>query len=286
MPRALIPAAALAALALAAPSTALAADPIPGATYTGTTDIGSPFQFTVSPDGASITDIRSSAPLTCVGPEGGVEIFALANNTPIPVAGGAINGKDESTTPRLDSVTGTFTSPTEVSGKIQAATSKFKIGEGVTSCMREVVFTAKTTAAAPAAPAGGSAPAAGGQPSAPAAAGPAVRLTGAASGKLLSALRSGFAVRGTVDAPATIAGTARLAAKDARRLGLGRSAKVVARKTVRAAAAGPFSLKLKPSAANARKLRRARSVKLAVTLVTTAASGAQTTTNRTVTLKR
>jgi hypothetical protein len=284
MPRALIPTA-VAALSLAAPSFALAADPIPGALYEGTSDNGSPFSFKVSPDGASITDIRGSAPLTCVGPEGGVEIYALANTTPIPVSGGVISGKDESTTPRLDAVNGTFTSPTEATGTIQAATSKFKIGEGVTSCMRELTFTVRTSAAPPAAsaPAGGGAPAAG-APAAPGA--PAVRLVGASSAKLLSALRKGFAVRGTVDAPATIAGTARLAARDARRLGLGRKAKVVARKTVRTGAAGPFSLTLKPSAASARKLRRARTVKLAVTLVTTAASGARATTTRTVTLKR
>ena len=51
MPRALLFPAAVAALVLAAPATALAADPIPGATYEGTTDTGSPFSFKVSPDG-------------------------------------------------------------------------------------------------------------------------------------------------------------------------------------------------------------------------------------------
>jgi hypothetical protein len=277
----LLPAALAAALILAAPASALAADPIPGATYEGTSDNGSPFSFKVSPDGTAITDILGSAPLTCVGPEGGVEIFALASTVPIPVSGGAFSGKDESTTPRLDSVTGTFTSPTEATGKVLAATSKFKIGEGVTSCMRELTFTARTTAAAtpaaPVAPTG-----AAGTP-----AGPVVKFTGAPSAKLLDALRKGFAVRGTVDAPSTIAATARIGATDARKYDLAGKTAIVARKTVRTAAAGPFSITLKPSKTVARKLRRARRIKVAVTLVSTArGSGARTTSKRTVTLKR
>jgi hypothetical protein len=275
-------AAAAAALLLGAPAVAGAADPIPGATYTGTTDTGSPFSLTVSPDGASVTEILSSAPLTCVGPEGGVEIFAIASSALFPVAGGAISGKDEAPTPRIDALTGTFTSATEVTGKLQAGTSKFTIGEGVTSCMREVAFTAKTTASAPH---GGPSVTAHG--TAPAVGAPHVTLTGSKSAKLLSALRKGFAVGGTVSAPSKVVATARIAAKDARKLGLGRKAKVVARKSATVAAAGPFGLTLKPAATVARKLRRARTVKVAVTLVaTTLGSSASTTSKRTITLRR
>jgi hypothetical protein len=275
--------AAVAALTVACPAAALAADPIPGATYEGTTDTGSPFSLKVSPDGTAVTDILTSAALSCVGPEGGVEVMAIVSTVPIPVSGGVISGKDEETVPRLDAVNGTFTSPQEVKGTIQAATSKFKLGEGVTSCMREVAFTARTTAAAPAAtttPAPSVTPPAG-----PVAAGaPAVTLTGRSSAKLLTALRRGFAVTGTVGAPARIVATARLAAKDARRYGVSRT---LARSTTRAAAPGAFSVKLKPSAATARKLRKARRLKVAVTLVSTSLpSSAPTTSTRTITLAR
>jgi hypothetical protein len=137
--------------ALAAPATA--ADPIPGALYEGTTEDGNPFQFRVSPDGTAVTDVLASISMTCVGPEGGVSINALASKLPFAVAGGAISGKDEETWPWLE-MAGTFTSPSEAEGTMHAAYTKFTIGEGVTSCMRDFKWTAKTAAPAPA-PGGG-----------------------------------------------------------------------------------------------------------------------------------
>ena len=117
--------------------------------------------------------MTTSAALTCVGPEPGVSILAIVSKTPFAVSGGSITGKDETADPRLEMREASFTSPTEASGKLDALTTKFKVGEGVTSCIREVTWTARTSAAAPAAtpatPAGAAPPAA--KPTSPARAG-------------------------------------------------------------------------------------------------------------------
>ncbi|HEX8205820.1 MAG TPA: hypothetical protein VF587_07160 [Solirubrobacteraceae bacterium] len=131
---------------VAAPATA--ADPIPGALYEGTTEDGNPFSFRVAPDGSAVTDVLATISVTCVGPEGGVVISALASKLPIPVSGGTIAGKDEEAWPWLE-MAGTFTSPSEAEGTMHAAFTKFTIGEGVTSCMRDFKWTAKTAAPAP-----------------------------------------------------------------------------------------------------------------------------------------
>jgi hypothetical protein len=137
-------------LLLAAPATA--ADPIPGALYEGTTEDGNPFQFRVAPDGSAVTDLLSAISITCVGSQGGVEVKALAQKTPFPIAGGAITGIDEEVVPRLE-MDGTFTSPTEASGKLLAGFAKFDYsGGGLTSCLREFTWTARTAAPAPPAP--------------------------------------------------------------------------------------------------------------------------------------
>jgi hypothetical protein len=92
------------------------------------------------------------------------------------------------------------------------------------------------------------------------------------------ALRRGLLVSGTTDAAGRVAAVARLSAKDARRYRVGR---VVARRSGDVPG-GPFALTLKPSRATARKLGRARRLK--VTVEVTPAGGAPTRT--TVTLKR
>ncbi|MBI5105381.1 MAG: hypothetical protein HZB46_10460 [Solirubrobacterales bacterium] len=251
--------AALAALLLT-PAAALAADPVPGATYEGTTESGSPFSFKVAPDGAAITDILSSTALTCVGPDGGVEIAALASKTPIPVTGGTIAGNDDDALPRLE-VSGTFASAGEASGKVIARMSKFSIFSGLTSCMKEFAWTAKTAAAAPATPAV-----------------PAITLGAAPKGTVAK----GFTFAGSVAAPAKVTAVAKLGAAGAKRYR-------VARTFARAAttATGAFALKLKPSAATARKLRKARKLVVTVTVaaVPTAGGAAQTATRK-VTLQR
>lgn len=250
----LVPAAAATLVLAAAP--AHAAGPVPGAHYDGTTDTGTPFGFDVSPDGATITNVLTSAPLTCVGPEPGVEILAIASKTPFAVAGGAISGKDDAADPRLE-MTGTFTSATEASGKLQALTTKFKIGEGVTSCIREVTWTARTTAAAPKAgdPAPG-APATQPQPAPQTQTATAALALGTARAKL------GRSVVVALSGPAPAAGTAQLllSAKDARRY---RVSRVLGRAKV---AAGVSSIRFRPSARTLKRLRRAKRLAATVRL--------------------
>src|SRR5918999_4002972 len=115
-------AAVAASLLLAAP--AGAADPVPGALYEGTTEDGGTFQFSVGPDGQTVTDVLTSISVTCVGSLGGVDIAALQSKTPFPVAGGTISGVDEAASPRLE-MTGSFTSPTEAAGTLLASYAKF-----------------------------------------------------------------------------------------------------------------------------------------------------------------
>lgn len=270
-----VPLAVAAALALAAP--ALAADPVPGAHYEGTTDTGSPFSFDVSPDGTKITNVVTSAPLTCVGPEGGVEIYGLASKGAFDVAGGTISGKDGDASPRLE-MKGVFETAQSAKGTLDAATSKFKLGEGVTSCMRTVEFTARTSAGAP--------PAKTDDNPSPSDVSPGpvqtvVTIAGAKTRKLSAVLRSGLALPLRLDGPATVTGTATLAARDARRFGVKRT---LATATATRAAAGALTLTLKPGAAVARKLRRARRLVVTVTVSTGGNVAAPTITRRTLTL--
>lgn len=289
--------AALAAtLLLAAP--AGAADPIPGALYEGTTEDGNPFQFRVAPDGQTLTDLVTSSSVTCVGSQGGVEISALASKTPFTITEGTVTGEDEAALPRL-TLAGTFTSPAEAAGTLRASFAKFDYsGGGLTTCMRELTWTARTAAPAPArtpGPAGppepvgqvDSGPTAGPAP-APApsstAAGPAVGIRFPSGVRLRPSLSNGWIVGGTVAAPATLKGKVTLGARDARRYGLGRKAVVVARTTEVVAAAGEFGLEFKPSRRIARKLRRARRLTFALAVEAIGADGGRSVTKRSITL--
>jgi hypothetical protein len=130
---------------LAAP--AIAADPVPGALYEGTTEDGNPFQFRVSPDGAAVTDLLSAISITCVGSQGGVEVKALAQQTPFTVSEGTITGTDAAVTPRLE-MHGTFTSPGEATGMLLVSFAKMDYsGGGLTTCLREFTWNARAAAA-------------------------------------------------------------------------------------------------------------------------------------------
>ena len=273
----LVPLAAAAALALPA-GPAFAADPVPGAHYEGTTDTGSPFSFDVTGDGTQIVNVASSTALSCVGPEPGVEIMALATTVPIAIAGGAFDGGDESTTPRL-ALKGTFPTAQEVTGTFEAITTKFKVGAGVTSCIRSGTFTARTATApaAPPAPAGPEAQS-GVSP------GPTetkVTIGGPATLRLSKALKSGLALPLTLDGPATVTGTATLAAKDAKRYGVKRT---FATATATRDAAGAFTLALKPKSAVARKLKKAKQLVVTVDVATGGNVASPSITRRKMTL--
>ena len=278
-------AAAVVAAALTVPAAAFAASPIPGAHYEGTTDTGSPFSFDVAPDGASVTNVVFSAPMTCVGPDGGVQISAVVSKTPFPVSGGGVSGKDDVADPWFDAFQGTFTAANEANGTFTIMDSRFTPGEGVTSCNRSGTWTARTSAAAPA---GTSQPATTpATPTGTAAPGaPAARLAVPNRVRLAAALRRGFTVPATLDGPAaTVTATAVIAAKDARRLKLGRRAVTMATARLANAAAGPVSLRFKPRAAVARKLRRARAVKVALRVTTKGLDGASRTSTSSLTLR-
>ena len=269
--------AACAALLLPA-STALAADPIPGAHYEGTTENGSPFSFDAGPDGTTVTNVTTTLPATCLGGYPGVEITAVANTFAFPVAGGAISGKDEKSTPNVE-LKGTFTSPSEANGTITTFSSSFSALYGLTTCRGERNWTAKTSAAAPKTPATPATPA-----PEPTTVVPLTIKVAIPSGvKLLPSLRNGFVVGGGANGPAKLVGTIALRAADAKRYGV-RGAVARARSTV--AADGRWSLNFKPSRKAAAKLKRARRVAFRLTLVATDAAGKATTTKRTLTLVR
>jgi hypothetical protein len=275
--------AAAVAAALILPAAAFGANPIPGAHYEGTTDTGSPFSFDVAPDGASVTNVVFSTPMTCVGPDGGVQISAIVSKTPFPVSGGSVSGKDDVADPWFDAFAGTFSSANEAAGTFTVMDSRFTLGEGVTSCNRSGTWTARSGAAAPAATQQPQTPAAG----TPAAAAPAVRLGAPKRVRLAGALRSGFAVPATLAAAAApVTAQAVVSAKEAKRLKLGRRAVVLATARVARAAAGTVTLKFRPRAAVVRKLRRARSVKVALRVTTKGVDGATSTASSVLTLRR
>lgn len=148
LPHALTMLTVLAAVLAAAPFVGIAA-PVAGATYEGTSEFGNPLSFKVSADGSSVTDLQTATALTCVGPEPGIEVMAIYSRVPFSITGDAFSGEDETSTPWLE-VSGSFAGAGAATGTIRASTSKFTLGEGVTSCMKEFTFTASTpTAPAP-----------------------------------------------------------------------------------------------------------------------------------------
>ena len=249
-------AATAATLLLAAPATA--ADPINGAKYEGTTDTHSPFSFEVV-DG-KVTNLVTSAPLTCVGGSFATKIAAIVSKTPFPVSGGQITGKDETADPRLEMKDASFTSPTEAKGTLNAFTTEWN-GPGAvpafTSCNRDITWTAKTSAAPPAAAPTTSAPAPTIAP--PAVTGPTIAPPIAQLGALRSA-KLARTISVPIVAPAAVTGQLLLGARDAKRYGVPR---VIGRGT---AAAGATRLTLRQSASTLKKLRRARRLKATVRL--------------------
>jgi hypothetical protein len=187
-----------------------------------------------------------------------VSILAIVSKTPFAVSGGSITGKDETADPRLEMREASFTSPSEASGKLDALTTKFKVGEGVTSCIREVTWTARTSAAAPAptpTPTKAVTPTMPGAPGTSSAA-PVVQLGSLRTLKLGRSISVPF----RISAPAAVAGQLKLGARDAKRYKVGR---VLGRAT---AAAGVRRLTFKPSAKTMKRLRRAKRLKATLSI--------------------
>ena len=252
------PALLAAVLVLAAPSAALAADPVPGATYEGTTDTGTPFSLKVSSDGSAVTEIKTAATLTCSGAEGGTESRGIFSDKQFPITSGSFEGTDEDASPRLDPVKGEFTSASQVTGTIRASLGRFTPGVGLSTCNKLISYTASTTSAAEV---GDDGP-------------PALTLTAPRTAALATVLRSGLPVRGTIGRAGRLVAVARLSAKAARRYGVS----VLARRAARVDR-GRFTLTLRPTARVARRLRDAGALRVVVTL-----TGAGTTRKRTIAL--
>ena len=141
MPR--LAAIALTVAALLVPAAAHAT-PIPGATYEGTIDNGSPFSFRVTPDGQSVTDVMGSASVFCTQ-GAGFQVVTLASTYLFPVAGNTVSGEDENGFPRL-TLNGTF-SGSEASGTF-STNHGYTSGGWLVVCSTERTWTARTAAGA------------------------------------------------------------------------------------------------------------------------------------------
>lgn len=290
-------AAGLVALAtLLTPAVAQAA-PIPGATYDGTTDNGSPFSFRVTPDGQSVTDVLGSVSVFCSQGEG-FQIVALASTYLFPAPGNTIGGEDEDGFPRL-TLNGTF-SGSDASGTLNT-NHAYTSGGALVVCGTERTWTARTASAAPGGGSGGSGGGAGGAtggtggtggggaatptPTTPSAGAAAIKLSFPRGVKLLPSLSNGFVVGAGVSQAASLTGTATLSAADAKRYGLGKKAKVIARAKVQNADADS-GLEFVPSRSVAKKLRKAKKLTLTIDAVATTPAGATSRATKKVTLKR
>jgi hypothetical protein len=103
--------------------------------------------------------------------------------------------------------------------------------------------------------------------------------------KLLPSLSNGFVVGIVLDRAASLTGTVTVSAKDARRYRLGRRALVVGRAS-EPTRTGESGLEFKIARKYRRKLRRARRLRLALTVVAREAGGAKTTRRTTIALSR
>jgi hypothetical protein len=282
--------------ALALPGAAVAASPIPGAHYEGTTEDSYPISFDVSPDGASITNVVTTAYPFCFGNGQAYNTTVSTNSTYLfPVADGTISGEDTTGFPRLV-MRGSFTSPNDASGTFDTNHA----GGALVFCNAlDRDWTAHTNSAAPGGGGGGDPGGGGGgggdpvpNPGGGDGGGGGAQPTGAPvisivwpRGVLLQpSLKNGFIVTTAVDQAARVAGTVSLRAADARRYRLGKKVRVIARDSV--ANGGPdTSLEFKPSKAVARKLRKAKKLKLLLVVKATRADGVSSTAKKTLAFK-
>lgn len=285
--------------ALAIPAAAGAA-PIPGAHYEGTTDQNYPIAFDVAPDGSSITNVVTSYNVFCTGGQG-LQIFSTNSPYAFPIAGDTISGEDADHFPRL-TMHGTFSSPQDGGGTFDGSSGGFSGGMAYFCNVSDVLWVAHTNAVVPGGggsgadpdedPPGGTGGGGGSDPGdgvpggsgGPAAGAPAITISFPKGVLLKPSLKNGFVVGVAVDQPAALAGKVTLAAKDAKRYGLGKRARVIARDTWPTGGADS-ALEFKPSKAVARKLRKAKKLKLLLVVKATRADGVSSTAKKTLAFK-
>ena len=238
---------------------------IPGAHYTGTTDQNYPIGFDVSADGNSITNVVTTVNGSC-----GLS-YSTNSQFLFPITGDTISGDDPDQVPYLK-MRGTFTTPQRASGTLDAFNGTGGSPLFCNALGRE--WTARTSASPDGGDPDGGDPV-GGDPGEgdPGGGDPGGGDPGGALGapsvtilfpngvKLKPSLSNGVVVTVQVDQASTLVGKLTLSAKNARKYGLGKRARVIS--TDRAPRAGTDTLLEFTFAKKvARKLKKAKKLSL------------------------
>jgi hypothetical protein len=260
---------------------AASAVPIPGAHYVGTTNQNYPISFDVSPDGTSLTNVVTTVNGTCG------QSYSSNSTFLFPITGDTISGDDTEAFPYLK-MRGSFTSPASASGTLDA----FHPGSGppVYCNALAVEWRARTTAGGGDLGGGipeGEDPDEGlpgeGDPGSllgP----PAITITVPSGPKLRPSLKNGFVIAVGVDQTSTVAGKLILKARDAKRYGLGKKARVIASDRVENAGAETL-LEFTFSKKVAKKLKKAKKLKLLLEVTATRADGVKGSGSETLSFK-
>lgn len=262
-------------VACAALSSSAVAAPIPGAHYTGTTDQNYPIEFDVAADGQSLTNVVTTVNGVCIGGPGGLLPYSTNSPFAFPIAGDTISGDDPDTSPYLK-MRGSFTSPQQASGTLSAYNGGFQNGTPYYCNALERQWNASTTASTPGGgnpgdgdPGGGN-PGGGDQGGTPGA--PVITIAFPKGVKLKPSLANGFVVAAGADQAAALSGRVILSAKDAKKYGLGKKARVIA--TDKVANGGPDTLlEFKVSKSVAKKLKAAKKLTLLLEVTAKRADG-------------
>ncbi len=264
------------ALVLALPAGASAA-PIPGAHYSGTTDQNYPINFDVSADGTSLTNVVTTVNGSCGLQYSTNSLFAF------PIAGDEISGDDPDAVPYLR-MRGTFTSPQQASGTLSAFNGTG--GSPLFCNALERKWTASTTGTGPGpvdpGPVDPGPVDPGPQDPGPApGSDPVVTIAFPSGVKLQPSLKNGFIVPIAVDQAATLSAKLILGKKDAKKYGLGKKAITVSKATGQGGADSALEFKFKKAVA--KKLKKAKKLKLLLEVTARGADG-QSTSTQTLTL--
>jgi hypothetical protein len=256
-------------MAIAAPA---AVAQVPGAHYTGTTDQNHPIGFDVTPDGQGITNVVTSYGAFCTFPgPSTLQIYGVNSTFTFPVNGGTISGRDDDGRPVID-MAGTF-SGQDAAGTLSGYGGGSSGGTFYFCNALERKWSASTTAAGPGGDPGGGDSGSGGNPGG-AAGSPAVQIAWPSGVLLKPSLSSGVVVRIVLDQPATLSGKLVLSAKDAKKYGLGKRAVVISKATSPLGASDP-ALEFTFKKSVARKLKRAKKLKLKLQVTAANAGGQQ-----------
>jgi hypothetical protein len=246
------------ALALALPNAAVGATP---GHYTGTTEQNYPVSFDVAADGASLTNVVTTANGFCVN-GGGVPPISANSTYAFPIAGDAFDGYDAGNRPYLK-FRGSFTA-TRARGTLDV----FGANTGGSCNALQVPWTAALAGGGGGDQGGGGGDTGGGggdqgggdTGTGGGAGQPVLAVSFPKGVKLKPSLTNGFFVGFSVDRAIALSAKLILSAKDAKKYGLGKKALTVSKAT--AAGGVPdsaFGFKFKKAVA--KKLKKAKSLK-------------------------